>query len=124
MTESTRQQKYAKLIQKDLSDIFQKDKMGVIGNNFVTIADVKVTPDLSIAKIYLSMMLVKDREDLLDRILAKKSEIRKILGNMIGKQVRIVPDLAFYIDEVEERASRIDNLIDSLDIPPADNEEE
>lgn len=124
MTESTRQQKYAKLIQKDLSDIFQKDKMGVIGNNFVTIADVKVTPDLSIAKIYLSMMLVKDREDLLDRILSKKSEIRKILGNMIGKQVRIVPDLAFYIDEVEERASRIDNLIDSLDIPPADNEEE
>ena len=98
--------------------------MGVIGNNFVTIADVKVTPDLSIAKIYLSMMLVKDREDLLDRILSKKSEIRKILGNMIGKQVRIVPDLAFYIDEVEERASRIDNLIDSLDIPPADNEEE
>lgn len=123
MTESTRQQKYAKLIQKDLSDIFKKDKMGVIGNNFVTIADVKVTPDLGIAKIYLSMMLVQDREALLEKIIERKSEIRKILGNMIGKQVRIVPDLSFYIDEVEERASHIDNLIDSLDIPPADEEE-
>ncbi len=123
MNESTRQQKYAKLIQKDLSDIFQKDKMGLFGNSFVTIADVRVTPDLSIAKIYLSMLMVNDKEGLLETIFSRKSEIRKILGNKIGKQVRIVPDLIFFLDEVEERASKMDKLIDSLDIPPADEEE-
>ncbi|QSE98572.1 ribosome-binding factor A [Fulvivirga lutea] len=123
MNESTRQQKYSKLIQKDLSEIFQKDKIGIFGKAFVTIADVLVTPDLSIAKIYLSMMLVPNKEELLEKIRSHKSEIRKILGNKIGKQVRIVPDLLFFIDEVEEKASKIDSLIDSLDIPPADEEE-
>lgn len=124
MNESTRQQKYSKLILKDLSDIFQKDKLGLLGNSFITIADVQITPDLSIAKIYLSMMMVQDKEGLLDNITSRKSEIRRILGNKIGKQVRIVPDLLFFIDEVEERASKMDSLIDSLDIPPATDEEE
>ncbi|MEQ8926812.1 MAG: ribosome-binding factor A [Fulvivirga sp.] len=123
MNETTRQQKYSKLIQKDLSEIFQKDKMGIFGNAFVTIADVLITPDLSIAKVYLSMMLVPSKEALLEKIRLHKSEIRKVLGNKIGKQVRIVPDLQFFIDEVEEKASKIDTLIDSLDIPPADEEE-
>ncbi|MTI41286.1 ribosome-binding factor A [Fulvivirga lutimaris] len=123
MKESTRQLKYAKLIQKDLSDIFQRDKMGVLAGAFITIADVKMTPDLSIATVYLSMLMVKDKEALLDKINEHKNEIRRDLGNKIGKQVRIVPDLRFFIDEVEESASKIDNLIDSLDIPPADEEE-
>lgn len=124
MQESTRQQKYAKLIQKDISDIIQKDKMGIFSNVFLSVIDVKITPDLSIAKIYLSMMLVKDKEGLLQKIEKHKSEIRRELGFKIGKQVRIVPDLIFIIDEVEERASRLDQIIDSLDIPPADDDEE
>lgn len=122
MKESTRQLKYAKLIKKDLSEIFQIDKLGILAGSFVTIADVKVTPDLGIAKIYLSMLMVDDRESLIDRITSRKSEIRKALGLKIGKQVRIVPDLLFFIDEVEEKASKIDKLIDSLDIPPAEEE--
>lgn len=123
MKESTRQLKYAKLIQKDLSDIFQRDKMGVFSGSFVTIADVKMTPDLSIATVYLSMLMVKDKDALLDKINEHKNEIRRDLGNKIGKQVRIVPDLRFFIDDVEESASKIDKLIDSLDIPPTDEEE-
>ena len=124
MLESTRQLKYSKLILKDLSDIFQKDKMGIFGGSFITIADVKISPDLSIAKVYLSMLLVKDKEGMIDKITGSKSEIRRVLGNKIGKQVRIVPDLQFFIDEVEEKASKIDQLIDSLDIPPEEDPEE
>ncbi|MEP2773280.1 MAG: ribosome-binding factor A [Fulvivirga sp.] len=120
MEESTRQQKYSKLIQKDISDIFQKDKMGIFSNTFVSVVDVKVTADLSIAKIYLSMMLVPDKQVLLDKIDLHKSEIRKALGNKIGKQVRKIPDLIFILDETEEKASRIDQIIDNLDIPDAD----
>ena len=123
MKESTRQLKYSKLIQKDLSDIFQKNKSGIFSNEFVTIADVRMSPDLSIATVYLSMLLVKDKEGLLEKITTHKNEIRRDLGNKIGKQVRIVPDLRFFIDDIEEKAAKMDSIIDSLDIPAADEEE-
>ncbi len=119
MAGSTRQQKYARLIQKEISDIFQRDKKGILENAFITVAEVKVSPDLSVAKIYLTMMLEKDKAAILERINERKSEIRKALGNSIGKHVRIVPEIIFYIDEVEERASRLEKLIDDLHIPPA-----
>ena len=117
---STRQLKYGKLIQKELSDIFQQDKKGILDNTLVTLAEVKVSADLSIAKVYISMMLAKDKQKTIDRINLHKKEIRKALGDRIGKQVRIVPELIFYVDEVEENAQRMEDLIRSLNIPPAE----
>jgi ribosome-binding factor A len=119
MAASTRQQKYAKLIQKELSEIFLRDKRGILENTFVTIADVRMSPDLGIAKVYISMLLAKEKEKILDNINSHKGEIRKALGNRIGKQVRVVPELIFYKDEVEENASRLDELIKNLNIPPS-----
>ena len=124
MNESKRQQKFSRLIQRDLSDIFQKDKMGIFANTFVTVADVIISPDLSIAKVYLSMLMVKDKEAMLEKIEKHKNEIRRDLGNKIGKQVRIVPQLNFYVDEIEENAQKIDKLIDNLNIPPEDKDGE
>ena len=118
MAGTTRQQKFSRLIQKELSEIFQRDKRGILDNAFITIADVRVSPDLGVAKVYLSMMLAKDKPGLLDRINTRKKEIRKALGNSIAKQVRIIPELIFFIDDVEENAQRLDNLIQGLDIPP------
>lgn len=118
MAGTTRQQKFSRLIQKELSDIFQRDKRNVLENAFITIADVKVSPDLSVARIYLSMTLAKDKEKVLEKINAGKKDIRKALGERIGKQVRIVPELVFYIDEVQEQAQRIEEIIKNLNIPP------
>src|SRR5688572_14377618 len=118
MSGSTRQQKYGRLIQKELSDIFQRDKKGILENAFITIADVKVNADLSVARVYISMLLAKEKEKVLDNINRHKSELRRALGDKIGKQVRIVPELIFYRDEVEENATRMDNLIKNLNIPP------
>ena len=118
MSGTTRQQKYARLIQKEISDIFQKDKKGILENAFITLADVRVSPDLSVAKIYISMLLEKDKEKVLEKINTRKKEIRKELGDRIGKQVRIIPELVFYIDEVEENAQRIEEIIKNLNIPP------
>ena len=120
MAGSTRQQKFGRLIQKELSDIFQRDKRGILDNTFVTISEVDMSADLGVAKVYISMMLAKDKAKTLDKLNRGKSEIRKALGEKIRKQVRIVPELIFIIDETEEKALRIEELIKNLNIPPAD----
>jgi ribosome-binding factor A len=122
MSGTTRQQKYARLLQKELGDIFQRDRKGILDNAFISIIDVKISPDLSVAKVYLSMLLEKDKQKVLDRIVLRKKEIRKELGLKIAKQVRIIPELVFFIDEVEENAQRITDIINKLNIPPAPKE--
>ena len=124
MAGGTRQLKFARLIQKEISDIFQRDKRGILDNAFVTVADVKVSPDLGVAKIYISMMLAKDKAAVLEKITKRKGEIRKALGEKIRKQVRIIPELIFFLDEVEENAQRMDTLLNKLNIPAATAEEE
>jgi ribosome-binding factor A len=117
MSGTVRQQKYSKLILKELSDIFLKEKFNILDNAFVTVADVKMSPDLSVATVYMSMTLAKDKNAVLAKINARKSEIRKALGNKIRNQARIVPQLNFFIDEIEENAQRIEDIIKNLNIP-------
>jgi len=123
---STRQLKYAGLIQKDLSELFQRDTRHWFGNAFITITGVEVSPDLSFAKVYLSLMMVQDEPAFLELVKSKKNEIRKALGLKIGKQVRIVPDLDFFIDDTQENAQKIEDILSGLHIPPAqdDNQSE
>lgn len=118
MSSTVRQQKFSRLILREMSDIFQQDKRGILNQIFISIAEVRTSPDLGVAKVYISMMLQKDKQAVLDKLNAHKGEFRKALGNRIRNQVRIIPELIFYIDEVEENAMRLDQLIDSLDIPP------
>ena len=122
MSGTVRQQKYSKLILKELSGIFLKEKTNILDNAFITVADVQISPDLSVARVYLSMTLAKDKQALLDKINLKKSEIRKALGNKIRNQARIVPQLVFFIDEVEEGAQRIEDIIKNLHIPKEDKD--
>lgn len=117
MSGTVRQQKYSKLIQKELSEIFLHDKRGILGNAFITIADVRMSPDLSVAKVYFSMTLAKDKNAILNNIESHKSEIRKALGDRIRNQARIIPALVFFIDELEENAQRIEEVIKNLNIP-------
>lgn len=117
MSGTVRQQKYSKLIQKELSEIFLRDKKGILGNAFITIADVRMSPDLSVAKVYFSMTLAKDKNVILNKIESHKSEIRKALGDRIRNQARIIPALVFFIDELEENAQRIEDVIKNLNIP-------
>lgn len=121
--ESTRQQKYARLIQKELGEIFQRDTKHFFGKAFITVTVVRVSPDLGFAKVYLSMFMTHDREALLDSINDRKGQIRKLLGQKIGKQVRVIPEIAFFVDDTEDKAHEMDKLIDSLDIPPASEED-
>ena len=120
--ESKRQQKYSKLIQKEVGEIFQKEAKHLIGSSFVTVSRVMVSPDLGLAKIYLSFLLDKDKP-VFEKINEKKSEVRKYLGNRIGKTVRIVPEIAFFMDDSASYAQHMDKVISGLEIPE-DNESE
>jgi ribosome-binding factor A len=121
--ESKRQQKYAKLIQKELGDIFQKESRHLIGKAMITITRVMVSPDLSFAKAYLSFLLA-DPQSTYELINEHKKEIRHHLAKRIGKSVRIIPELAFFPDESASYAQHMDKIISGLNIPPAPDEEE
>jgi ribosome-binding factor A len=120
--DSKRQQKFSRLIQRDLGEIFQRDAKSMFGNAMISVTNVRVSPDLGIAKIYLSFLMVNNPAEMLDYLELRKKEIRRILGNRIAKQVRIVPELVFYHDDSAEYSQKIDKILSNLHIPPADEE--
>ena len=121
--ESQRQQKFSRMLQKDLGEIFQQDIKGQFGKAFITVTQVRMSPDLSIAKVYLSLMMVEDVDTFMEELLHRKGRIRKLLGLRIGKKVRIVPDLHFYLDDSADYANNIDSILKNLDIPPESEED-
>ncbi|WP_420317398.1 30S ribosome-binding factor RbfA [Ekhidna sp.] len=116
--ESKRQVKYGKQLKKDLAEIFQKDPSHYFKSSLGTITDVNVSPDLGLARVYLSIFPINTAEEIFKHLESIKSEIRLKLGKKIGKQVRIVPEIAFFLDDTEEKATKIDTLINKLNIPP------
>ena len=125
MSESKRQQKFSRLLQKELSEVFQRDIPHLFNNSFVTVTGVRMSPDLSVAKVDLSFMLAQNPQAVLENINEHKSEVRGALGRRIGKDVRRIPELIFYLNENADYASRMDKIINDLNIPPApENEEE
>jgi len=122
--ETKRQQKYSRMIQKELGDIFQRNMTHQLGSMMVSVTQVRMSPDLGLAKSYLSFVMHNDPEAALGRVNDHKSEIRRELGKRIGRQVRIVPELAFFHDDSQDYASRIDKLISGLDIPEESDTDE
>ena len=121
--ESKRQQQYAKLIQKELGEIFQRESRPLVGNAMVTVTRVLMSPDLGVAKVNLSFLLANNAT-LFAKINDNKNQIRKHLGNRIGKSVRIIPELVFYLDESAAYAQHMDEVISNLEIPDEPEEEE
>jgi len=124
--ESKRQQKVGRQIQKDLGEIFQQDAKHLVNGSFVTITAVRVSPDLGIARAYLSFLPDKNKSILLETIKENTKFIRQKLAERVRHQLRIVPHLQFYIDDTAEYAAKMDLLFADLVIPPAqpDDEEE
>ena len=122
LMDSVRQQKYSKLIQKELGELFQREGRNWYGNHFITVTGVKVTPDLGLARVQISIFKAPDPKLILKDIKKHLSEIRKELGLRIGKQARIVPQLEFFIDNSLDNVEHIDKLFKNLHIPPAEDE--
>lgn len=112
--ESKRQQKFAGVIQQDLAAIFQREGNNYLPNTMVTITKVRVTPDLAIARIFLSFFGNANTQLALQTIKQHASEIRYKLGSRIKDQVRIIPQLEFFVDDTSEYVDRMDKIFDKL----------
>lgn len=121
--ESKRQQKFAGVIQKDLAEIFQREGMNFLPNIMVTITKVRVSPDLALARVYLSFFKSANNTLALNTIKLHASEIRYKLGSRIKDQVRVVPQLDFFVDDTSEYVERMDKIFDKISKEPHQPEE-
>ncbi|WP_460907067.1 30S ribosome-binding factor RbfA [Spirosoma areae] len=122
--ESKRQQKVSRQLQRDLSEIFQRDVPHLFSGAFITVTSVRVSPDLSMARVYLSFLATKNKQLLLETIQEKGKILRQHLGERVRHQLRIVPELSFYLDDTADYADKMDKLFAGIEIPPAPEDEE
>lgn len=122
--QSTRQQKIARLIQQDLGDIFLREMKPVLGNSLITVTGVRISPDLSIARVHVSIMPIGNipayadrpeepatKQGIIDAILTFAPDIRRRLGLLEGKQLRIIPQLDYYLDDSLDYVENIERLL-------------
>lgn len=117
-TESKRQQRFAGVIQQDLAEMFQRDGNSWAPGAFITVTRVRVTPDLAIARIYLSFLNTKTAQSDIESIRSKSSEIRYKLGVRIKNQARIVPQLEFFLDDTNEYVEHMDKIFEKISKEP------
>lgn len=109
--ETTRQQKVGKQIQKDISDILLKEARHLVQGAMVSVSKVRVSPDLTFAKVYLSVFPFDKSDAILKEMKSNATTIRFELGKRVKNQLRIVPEIAFAIDDSLEYVDRIEKLI-------------
>ena len=108
--ETTRQNKIARLIQKELSDMFLLQTKAMNGV-LVSVSVVRISPDMSVAKAYLSIFPSSKSEEIIQNINANVKSIRFELGTRLRHQLRIIPELKFFIDDSLDYIEKIDQLL-------------
>ena len=114
--ETTRQNKISRLIQKELSEIFllqTKSMNGVL----VSVSAVRISPDMSIARVYLSVFPSERSQEIVKNINDNMKSIRYELGTRVRHQLRIIPELKFFVDDSLDYAERIDELLKHIRFP-------
>ena len=111
--ESKRQQKVSRLLQKELANIFQREDSLKFKGVFITVTQVRVTTDLGVARVYLSIFPSQGKADVLTAVRERGPEVRGKLGNALRHSLRRIPELEFFIDDSLDYADRIDELLKS-----------
>ncbi|WP_219225065.1 30S ribosome-binding factor RbfA [Pedobacter antarcticus] len=112
--ESKRQQKFAGVLQEELATIFQREGAEYLPNTLVTITKVRVSPDLAVAKVYLSFLNTNDTAISIATVNSHAGEIRYKLGARIRHQVRVVPSLTFFLDDTNIYVEHMDKIFDKI----------
>jgi ribosome-binding factor A len=112
--ESKRQQKFAGILQEELAAVFQKEGAAYLPNTLVTITKVRVSPDLGVAKVYLSFLNTDNTTLSVNTVNSHAGEIRYKLGSRIRHQARVVPTLTFFVDDTNQYSAHMDKIFDKL----------
>lgn len=109
--QSTRQLKVARQLQRDLAEIIRAKGMAAFGGAMVTVSEVRISPDLAVAKVFVSVFPSAQGAQVLGLIEGQSKAIRGELGRLVAKQLRIVPELIFSLDGSLDYAEHIDELL-------------
>lgn len=109
--DTNRQQKINRLLQRELGEIFRVEMQPYFPGIMMTVTFIRITPDLSVARVNLSLFPDQHKEETLKKIKAHTAEIRGILGQRVRNQLRIIPRLEFFIDDTLDRVERIEELL-------------
>ena len=108
---STRQLKVARELQRDLAEIIRRKGMAMFAGSLVTVSEVRISPDLSIAKVFVSIFPSDKAQQVLEILEDNKKAIRGELGRKVASQLRIVPEFSFLLDSSLDYAEHIDELL-------------
>ncbi len=122
--ESKRQMQTAEVLKRHFGVVLQNEGSYIYGDAFVTVTQVKVTPDISEAKIYLSVYNVNDKEAVITRIRQNTSLLKRNLVHRIRKHVRRIPSLSFYNDDTLDEMYNLNRVFDNLNKNYSKSEEE
>ena len=114
MLEGKRQKQVAGLLNKELSDIFQRLGLSMMDGGMVSISSVKITPDLYEARVYLSFFKIEDNFAALKKIEERSWEIKKELTARVRHQLRSMPVLNFYIDDTLDYVDKMEQLFKDI----------
>ena len=109
--DSTRQKKISRMLQKELAEILRQKTPELANGKMITVTTVRISPDLALARVYLSIFPSDEGEKVLDSIKGASVRLRHELGQKIRKQVRVIPQLAFFIDDSLDYIENIDSLL-------------
>ncbi|HIS34260.1 MAG TPA: 30S ribosome-binding factor RbfA [Candidatus Avirikenella pullistercoris] len=109
--ESTRAQKIARQIQRDMSEILQKEASALARGTMVSVTVVRMSPDLSLAKIYLSVFPFDKHAEILENIKKNAWSLRMSLAKRMKNQIKSIPEVAFFLDDSMEYADNIDSIL-------------
>lgn len=108
---STRQLKVGRELQKHLAEIIRAKGMSAMGGALVTVSEVRVSPDLSVAKVFVSIFPSEKQGPVMQLLEENTRALRGELGHAVAKQLRIVPELSFLLDTTLDYAAHIDELL-------------
>ncbi len=115
MVEGKRQKQVAAVLQDELNEIFRKLGITMIDGGMVSIASVKVTPDLLEARIYISFFQVPNIESAMKKIDAKSWEIKKVLADRVKTQLRRIPVLHFFLDDTLDYVFKMEQVFNKIE---------
>ena len=121
MTNNLKRQKIEKhesLIHGVVNEYILKEGKSFLKNEFVTVMGIKLSPDLSVALIFISVLDNSKSDFVNERFQERKHDIKQYIVKAIAKKIRKIPEIKFIIDSTEHEASRVNKIISNLDIPP------